>query len=372
MFRSNPIVDRFIDFFSLLPKYYFEMIKFKECKKSHFAIAIDLLELFFSYKTFPNHYGQCRLWEIEKTNWKFYYGSNYDAHQRARLQRKVQPTKYAIFNDKLICEHLCRGIGVNTPHMYSIISPDENYKGKIESCFHDSAADVFIIKPLLGSGGRGIVLAKKTNKKIIIQSKAHFIPLQDFKLTKKAIVQEVLKQDSRMSRFSSSSVNTLRIVTMYTKKESIIVLGAMMRCGVGASYVDNTSAGGIGVGINYQTGQLYKYAYDKKGHRYAEHPTSKIVFEGCVIPEWNRIIDVAVKIQQSFPFYRILGMDIALKENGEPVIIEINDSADLLGVEQKCGPLLKVEQNLLSFGEYDLFVNRHQRKLFDSLNKLSR
>jgi len=369
MFRSKPIIDRTIDFFTLLPKYYLEMITFEDCNKSRLAIAIDLLELFFSFKTFPDHYGQCRLWEIEKAEWKFYYGSNYHAYQRSKLQRKVQPTKYVtLFDDKLVCELLCRGIGVNVPHTYGIISPDEDYQEKIESWFHNSPRDALIIKPLRGCGGRDIFLAKKTNKVITIQSKVNSIPLQDYELMEEAIVQEVLEQDTRMSRFAPSSVNTIRIVTMYTKKNLIIVLGAMLRCGIGASYVDNTSAGGIGVGINHHTGQLNKYAFDKKGHRYAEHPTSKMVFKDCVIPEWNRIIDVAVKIQQQFPFYRILGMDIALNKNGEPVIIEVNDCPDLLGVEQKCGPLFKVEQNLLAFGEYDLFVNRHQRKLYANLD----
>jgi hypothetical protein len=39
-------------------------------------------------------------------------------------------------------------------------------------------------------------------------------------------------------------------------------------------------------------------------------------------------------------------------------------------LEQKAGPLLRSESALRAFGEYDLLVNKHQRKLYDSLDDL--
>jgi glutathione synthase/RimK-type ligase-like ATP-grasp enzyme len=332
-------------------------------------IALDLIELFFGYKTFPDNYGPCRLWEVDKSNWKFYYGSNYQSYQRARLQRKVQPPEYRIlFDDKAVCERLCRETGVSMPHTYGVIGPEQNYKEKIISWINSSVADALIVKPLRGSAGRGIILVKFIHNNIFIQSEKGLTPFHDFNLMEDAIVQKVLKQDSRMSAFASCSVNTVRVVTMYTKEESIIVMGATMRCGVGESYVDNWTAGGVAVGIDYETGRLKKYAYDKKGNRYVEHPTSKVVFEGFIIPEWRHIIDAAVKIQKAFPCYRILGMDIALQENGGLVLIEVNDSTDLLFQEQTSGPLFQSEPVLRAFGQYDLLVNRHQRELYDSLD----
>jgi glutathione synthase/RimK-type ligase-like ATP-grasp enzyme len=371
MFRSNPIIDRFINFFSL-PNCYREIIKLKECKKSRFAIAIDLLELFFSYKTFPDHYGPCRLWEVDKSNWKYYFGSNYQSYQKAKLLKMVQPDKYLIlFNDKAVCELLCKGIGVDQPHTYGIISPDQNYREKIHSWFCDSSIDKLIIKPLSESGGKNIVVAKKVNNNIIIHSKTLQIPLQDFILSTTAIVQEVLKQDHRMATFSSSSVNTVRIMTMFTKDDMIIVLGATMRCAVGESYVDNWTAGGVAVGVDVETGRLKKYAYDKKGNRYETHPTSKVVFEDFVIAKWQDIINIAVKIQKAFPWYRILGMDIALQESGSPVLIEVNNNPDTLFQEQTSGPLFQREPILRAFGQYDLFVNRHQKQLYLSIENTS-
>jgi len=367
MFRSNPRIDRSINFFSL-PKIFFEMLKNKECHKPSITIATDLFELFFKYKTFPDHYGPCRLWEIDKSDWKYFYGSNYQSYQKAKLLKTALPRNYSIlFNDKSVCELLCRGIGVNQPQTYGTISPDQNYKEMIYSWFADFTMDTLIVKPLFGSAGRGIVLAKNINNKIIIQSGTTQIPIQDFALPTIAIVQEVIKQDNRMAVYSQNSLNTLRIVTMLTKNESIIIPAAIMRCGIGESYVDNWSAGGVGVGIDCETGQLKKHAYDKYGNRYAEHPTSKVVFEDFCIPEWPNVVETAIKIQKAFPYYRILGIDIALQENGIPVLIEINGNPDLLMMEQMCGPLLQVKQNLRAFGQYDLLINKHQKKLFKSL-----
>jgi hypothetical protein len=367
LLRSNPITDRFMHFF-LLPACYLKIIKNTEYNKSRFNLALDLLDLFFIYKTFPDHYGPYRLWEVEKSQWKYYYGSILQTYQMLLLL-KIQPQEYEILlQDKIVCELLCRGIGINNlPPTYGIISPDQNYKERIESLFQNSNVDSLIIKPLTGGGGRHIVLAKRINNNIIIQSKKGFVPLQDFHLTKTAILQEVIKQDKRMSAFSSSSVNTIRVLTMYTKNESTIILAAVMRCGVGESYIDNWSEGGIAVGIDLETGRLKKYGYDKKGIRYISHPTSKATFEDFLIPKWKKICEISVKIQQALPCYRILGMDIALQENGEPILIEVNNQPAFLLMEQPCGPLLQVKQNLKAFGEYDLFYNRYQKELYRRL-----
>jgi hypothetical protein len=371
---SNQTIDRLLSFF-YLPSLYYNIIINKDFKKtvkrSRWRVAQDLFELFFDYKTFPGFYLRLRLWEVEKKQWKYYYfGQISQIYPRNLLILKVEPPEYEVLlDDKTVCEQLCKAIAVNNiPHTHGIIRPDQNYKERIESWFQNNNVDSLIIKPLRGHAGRGIVLANRINENIVIQSNTGHTPLQDFDLSVTAIVQEVIKQDKRMSAFSSSSVNTIRVLTMYTKNESVIILAASMLCGVGESYVSNWSKGGVAVGIDTENGRLRKYGYNKKGTRYIVHPTSNVMFEGFVIPQWQRISELAVKIQKGFPWYRILGVDIALQENGEPILIEVNDRAGLLGEEQSNGPLLQIEQNLKAFGEYDLLYNRHQKELYRMLD----
>ncbi len=366
---SNPAVNRLTEFF-YLPDCYRKIITSKEFKNSgkrlRVGVAFDLLILFFSYRSFPSHYGMNRLWEIDRSQWKYYFGDELTTYQRSRLGSTVEPREYEIlFDDKAVCEILCRGIGVsNLPRMHGLLSPGQNYRERIRAWLQNSATGPLIIKPVRGHSGRGIVLVKEIEGIIMIQSLSGLVPLEDFTLERPAIVQELIKQDPRMAAFSRSSVNTIRVLTMFTRDESVIVLAASMLCGIGDSYVSNWSRGGVGLGVDPLTGRLMKYAYDKDAKRYSKHPTSDVPFEGYQIPGWERIIDLAITIQRAFPCYRILGIDFAIREDGEPVIVEINSNASLLGQEQSCGPLLQAEQNLRAFGEYDLFINRHQRELY--------
>ncbi|MDD5674062.1 MAG: sugar-transfer associated ATP-grasp domain-containing protein, partial [Chitinivibrionales bacterium] len=103
------------------------------------------------------------------------------------------------------------------------------------------------------------------------------------------------------------------------------------------------------------------------GKQYRRHPTSDIVFKEFIVPEWPRIIAIAETIQRACPFYCLLGMDITLLENGEPVLIEVNANTDLVFQEQTSGPLLKDERIVKAFGEDDLLVNKYQKMFYSAL-----
>jgi hypothetical protein len=359
--------ERFKQFF-LLPGCYRKVRAIKDCTRSGTGVALDLLTWFFSYKTLPVHYAMSRLWEVDRDDWKYYYGSNYLPHQLARLKRTVQPLEYRVlFNDKYICALLCQALGIRIPLTHGVLDPAHDYRSQIAAWLASSPAGKLIIKPLYGEMGRDIVLAEPAEEMILIVSPQGPVPLDDFVLKEKAIVQDVLSQEPRMAAFSPSSVNTLRVVTMLTPQDQAIIVNASFRTGVGNAIVDNFSAGGVSAGIDCIKGSLTEFAYDKESHRYTVHPTSGIVFKDHPVPEWDRVREAAVGIQRAFSFYRLIGLDMALDKNGDPVLIEANGAPDLAGLEQKAGPLLKSERVLRAFGEYDLLFNRHQRSLYAAL-----
>jgi hypothetical protein len=137
-----------------------------------------------------------------------------------------------------------------------------------------------------------------------------------------------------------------------------------MRFGVGGALVDNWSAGGVAVGVDHVAGKLKKIAFDKHGNEYLKHPITGVRFEGYQLPMWNSIIDMAKSIQKTFSFFKLLGLDIAVTNNG-PVLIEVNPSTDLVFQEQTAGPLLKDKNVLEEFDRYDLLINNYQKKLLD-------
>ena len=355
----------------MLPTCYRHFRAIKDCSKSRTGLAFDLLTWFFSYNTLPTHYAKYRLWEVDRRDWKFYYASNYRPSQEARLKRVVQPLEYrVVFNDKYICGLLCQALGIRIPRTHGVLEPSLDYRSQLEAWLAASSAGRLIIKPLCGRSGRDIVVAERTENGPVIRSGRMVVPLDQHILREKAIVQDFVAQHPGLAVFSSSSVNTLRVVTMVTPQDDIILVNATFRTGVGHAVVDNWSAGGVAAGVDCESGRLKKHGYDKKANRYVAHPTSGIVFEDYPIPEWERVRAAAVAIQEAFSFYRMLGLDIALDPDGEPVLIEINYGPDLMFSEQTCGPLFKSDRVLRAFGEYGLLVNRHQRKLYAGLDVL--
>ena len=91
--ESHPLIRRVIRFLAL-PYCFFKMIDWKECQISKYQVLRDLLYIFFRLKYFPDNYSLCRLWEKERTQWAYYYGSIYDAYQRSQLRCSVGKKKY--------------------------------------------------------------------------------------------------------------------------------------------------------------------------------------------------------------------------------------------------------------------------------------
>ena len=361
--------ERFKEFFKLRQCYRANRAR-EDCDRSRVGLGLDLLTWFFSYRTLPVHYGRCRIWELDKSEWKYYFGSNYRPLHEARLKKLVWPAEYRVlFDDKFVCGLLCQALGINIPRTYGVLDPSGDYRTQLAAWLAESPGRRLIIKPLCGQSGRDIVLAEEGGEGIAIRSKHSQFTLDQFILKESAIAQEVVTQHSAMAALSSASVNTLRVVTMMTRGGEVIIVNAALRTGVGSAFVDNWAAGGVAIGVNCETGRLRAIAYDKKGRRYAVHPTSGIAFADFPVPSWERIRATAVAIQKAFPFYRMLGLDLAVEPNGEPVLIEINYAPDFTFLEQTGGPVLKIDPVLRAFGEYDLLVNKHQRKLYHALGR---
>jgi hypothetical protein len=323
----------------------------------------DLLHIFFRLRYFPDNYSPCRFWEKDRSLWDYYYGSSYHPYQRAKLRKGVQPFEYInLFDDKEVCELLSRGIGVKLPLYYGVVFPGMDYRARIINAVKSAPGEKVIIKPVKGQAGRGIILAYKSGDRVRALSGRTDVDITQFELSDRCVLQEVICQNEAISRFSSSSVNTIRIVTLLNKEDKSLILSSSMRFGVGEAYVDNWSAGGVAVGVDHNTGVLKSIAYDKKGRQYNEHPVSKLVFNGFQIPQWKEVVEMSLKVQNKCSFFKMLGLDIAVTSSG-PVLIEINPNPDLIFQEQTAGPLLADRLILEEFDKYDLLINKYQKRL---------
>jgi hypothetical protein len=327
----------------------------------------DLLYIFFVLKYYPDNYTQCRLWEKDRSQWHYYYGSIYDPYQRGRLRREVQKKEYEIlFEDKEVCYQLCEAAKFPLPKQYICIHPNETYHEDIRSILEENPSEKLIIKPACGKGGKNIVLVSREENEFIVRHKNTKIALEQYVIKEKSVVQEYLNQHPFLNLIAPST-NTVRLVTLLTRKNDVIVLGAHMRFGIGNAYVDNVSSGGLKVGIDIGRGCFKGPAFNQMGSKFSCHPTSGFLFDGCQIPLWTSVLELSIRIQKYFSYYRLLGYDLAITPDG-PVIIEINATPDMAGLESAFGPILQNREVWESFKEYDLLINKKSRNI-RSFNK---
>ncbi len=150
-------------------------------------------------------------------------------------------------------------------------------------------------------------------------------------------VQLVMKQHPEMAKMNASSVNTIRIICIMLDGESI-PLSAVVRIGNSGSRVDNFSSGGVGCGVR-PDGHLNSCGYTQKGEKYDVHPNGFIFSEGFV-PNFDKALEAVKRCHMRVPMFGVASWDIAIDEDGEPVLIEYNVGGAGIDIHQyNNGPL---------------------------------
>lgn len=171
------------------------------------------------------------------------------------------------------------------------------------------------LKPLKGSFGKDAQIIKFTNNELELKSLFEKLKLSDW------IAEELIIQDSSMSKWNPSSVNTIRIPSILTSAGAEI-LAPTMRCGHTGAIIDNAGGGGYIVPFNAATGQLLGIGRTEDGLYHSMHPGSKLKFEGT-IPQYNQLIELNKRVHSVMSDHKYLGNDYALTPNGW-ILIECN------------------------------------------------
>ena len=180
-----------------------------------------------------------------------------------------------------------------------------------------------IYKPRRGSMGIGVT-AFDVNETNITDVFAKLVLLPE------GIVEEYVVQHSVLNSLSASSVNTIRIVTVSSKKRPVTADGkkfdfayAALRIGGGTSIVDNFHSGGMAAAVDLETGTLVTSAADMDGNVYEKHPMSGVTIKGVKIPYFKEALKLVKEAHDKEKLEGLIGWDVAITENG-PVLIEIN------------------------------------------------
>lgn len=148
------------------------------------------------------------------------------------------------------------------------------------------------------------------------------------------IAQEVLQQSQVTARFNPASLNSFRLTTLNING-NVSLCTILFRCGQGDTPVDNGGAGGLMVGVSEQ-GAMTDFAFDKNYQRFTETKTG-IKFGGVIIPNMANIVEMVKSWHSKYMIHSgIVGWDIALDANNNPVMIEVNLMYPGIQFEQLC------------------------------------
>lgn len=199
-----------------------------------------------------------------------------------------------------------------------------------------------IIKPSLTGRGKGVRKVHITNGTVDGRQTLNELFKEyntDF------LVQQVIVQHPDMKALNSSSINTIRIVT-YRMGMEIKTVYTVIRIGRKGMNVDNESAGGISA-IIHSDGTIGKYAYGAPGIDKIEYTDEGVKLDGYKVPSYDKAIELVKSSHMQLPYFNMIGWDIAIEEDGTPVMIELNLNPDLS--QSANGP---------AFGEYTEIILR--------------
>ncbi|WP_434120958.1 sugar-transfer associated ATP-grasp domain-containing protein [Salinicoccus roseus] len=181
----------------------------------------------------------------------------------------------------------------------------------------------FIVKPSNTNNGQGI-------KKLYYLDGT--LQLDDRKLTLQALermyggnfsVQKVVQQHSTMSNPHPDSVNTLRMVTFRWKGE-IRYLLTFARFGANNNVLDNTSHGGVSIGVK-DNGEFMDKALDRSFKVHETHPTTGFPFKDMEpVPNFDTFKQYVIDLHKNILHHDFLSWDIVVGADGLPVFLEAN------------------------------------------------
>jgi len=325
-------------------KYYFSLMR-KGQSRGGVSLVRQLLEIAYLWRLNGIHPSDYFAAGLDGRGKSFREKREYVLHGRyLRLVRRANREEYQfVVLNKIATYGLLNSFGVPTPRFYGLINAanGQAYDGKplrtpndLLGLLRRIETQEICFKPLGSWGGAGFLKVTLDHREgdvaVVKQPDGARMTVDEFWISglggvkgSSYICQEVIHQHEDLARIHPWSVNTARIWMYQLELGHWEVFEAVLRLGMNSSPVDNTSAGGIVARIDARTGMVAA-AIDEEPERgvYADHPTTGERIEGVVLPMWEDVLHLAVRTCRVFPYFRLLGLDIAFGSAG-PVVVEL-------------------------------------------------
>ncbi len=176
----------------------------------------------------------------------------------------------------------------------------------------------FFVKELTGCFGKNAYMLEPKDKE---EAEAVYKKLYE---NGSWILEEPIIQSKEMASWNPTSVNTIRVASFLTREGVHHNLMPFFRAGRKGFIVDNGFRGGLGAGIDVETGRVCTEGFDEHGNHYEQHPDSGVHYMGWQMPDWDALLRLTEEMHRSLPScHRYVAFDLAHTAQGW-VLVEGN------------------------------------------------
>jgi len=236
---------------------------------------------------------------------------------------------YRLVDDKLQTKALAEERGLSVPKTYAVVRTPRDV-ARMEAALRDHQS--FVIKPACGSGGKGVLVIDRC------EGENYFKPsgatLSGGELRRHvsnilgglyslggqrdvALVEYRVKPAEMLTAISYQGAPDIRIVLLHGYPVMAMLRAATKESDGRA----NLHQGALGIGIDLASGRTIRAVHH--GKVCDMHPDLMVPLLGICLPEWARILDIAVTCQEMTGL-GYLGVDLMIDEDLGPLMIEVN------------------------------------------------
>lgn len=252
-----------------------------------------------------------------------------NARNRDYIFRNNERKYYPLVDDKLQTKIQAKQAGIATPELYGVIEY-QGQVGMLDEIVKNHKE--FVIKPAHGSGGGGILVINGHSARGYRKSSGSIITHNEMKYhianilsgmyamgtqSDKALIEYRVDFDPIFDSITYQGVPDIRILVL----KGVPVMGMLRLPTRESDGKANLHMGGLGVGIDMATGEtLFGVQH---GGVVDAHPDTGITIKTHVIPQWEKLLEMASKFHE-LTHLGYIGVDIVLDKHKGPMILEVN------------------------------------------------
>ncbi len=250
--------------------------------------------------------------------------------RNVRFVNALNERKFLIrVDDKELTKELANAADIPTPTLYGVIKNARDMKRLPEFIGH---ADGFVIKPAMGSQGKGIIVVESplkggwrlaSGRRVDMEAMTYQINNMLSGMYSlggqpdKALIEYRVKFDDVFGQVSYKGVPDIRVIVLKG-----VPVFAMLRLPTSESDGKaNLHKGGVGVGLDLATGITQRaMQFDQL---IDIHPDTAHPLEGIQTPYWDEILLMAAK-SYDVTGLGYVGVDVVLDRERGPLLLELN------------------------------------------------